>query len=59
MNSERLIELTISRDNVVSQVAAFLAAIGVVKDYEDILDIKFGDTQQDQIPIKIKFKEAK
>ena len=58
MNSERSIELTISRDNVVSQVAAFLAAIGVVKDNEEILDIKFGDIHKDQIPIKISFKEA-
>ena len=58
MNSERSIELIISRDNVVSQVAAFLAAIGVVKDHEEILDIKFGDTHKELVPITVCFKEA-
>jgi len=58
MNSERSIQLTISRDNVVSQVAAFLVAIGVIRDNEEIVDIKFGDVSKELVPITICFKEA-
>jgi hypothetical protein len=62
MNSERTLELTISRDNIISQVASFLYALGVIKESEEITDIKFGSAlmayNKQEIPIKVKFKEG-
>jgi hypothetical protein len=53
--TSRIIECTISRDSVVSQVGAFLYSIGVVHDNEHIKNIQFGDLigTGETMPIKI------
>lgn len=62
MNSKRssIREVTISRDNIVAQVAAFLYTTGVVSDKEEVINIQFsdlfgnGDTELCKIKIFVK-----
>lgn len=57
----RTIETTINRDTIVSQVAAFLYAVGIVHDDEHILNIQFGElfgaSDKELVPIKIELKK--
>lgn len=56
----RVIEASISQDNLQASVAQFLYAIGIVNDNEDVVSLKFGDTTAAVIPIKIEIqKEVK
>lgn len=56
----RVIETTINRDTIVSQVAAFLYAAGIVNDDEHISNIQFGElfgaSDTELVPIKIHLK---
>lgn len=56
MNSQRTLEMTISRDNMVSQIAAFLYAIGIVHGNEEVINIQFTDVNQELVPIKVIIK---
>lgn len=51
----REIELTLSRQNVVDQIAALLYATGIVHDNEHVLDIDFS-VGENLVPMKIKLK---
>ena len=57
----RTIETVINRDTIVSQVAAFLYAAGIVNDDEHITNIQFGElfgaSTTEHVPIKIFFKQ--
>lgn len=53
----RVIETTINRDTIVSQVSAFLYAAGVVLDNEEVLDIEFGGIENSLVDIKIHIKK--
>ena len=55
----REIELTISRQNVIDQVAAMLYAAGIVHDNEEVIDIEFKEVLNKGVtlsPIKICLK---
>lgn len=57
----REIELTINRQTIVDQVAAFLYAAGLVHDYEHVTNIQFkelfGASDIELVPIKICLKK--
>lgn len=62
LNDTRTIETTISTANVKDQIGALLYALGFVKDDEDILDLRLGETKNDNVPLSytiIKKKEVK
>jgi hypothetical protein len=52
MNS-KVIEMALSRSNIVDQVAALLYATGVAYDNENISDIQFGAMNGEIVPIKV------
>lgn len=53
----REIELTISRQNVVDQIAALLYATGVIYDNEHVIDIVYeGAGGNETVPLKIRLK---
>ena len=53
------IELTISRQNVVDQIAALLYSLNIVRDDEHVMDIDFyqWDSWMKQFPITVKVKK--
>lgn len=56
MNSE--LSLTISRSNIVDQVASFLYATGKVPHSKEIEDIEFSFMNLTEVPIKVTLKEV-
>ena len=56
-NNTASVEYRISRDNIVSSIAAFLQAIRVIPSKDHILDIQFGDMTKDPVYIIVKYKE--
>ena len=52
----RVIETAISRDTLVSIVDAWLQSVSIINDNENVVDITFGDTNLETVPIKIMFK---
>jgi len=59
MNSKRIktVSLTISKDNIISQVAAFLYATGSIPENCEVLDIIFFEREGDQVPIEVIIKK--
>lgn len=60
MNSftTRTIKLSLNRKTIEDQIAAFLYAIGVVKDNEDVAEIKMEwSDKADVIPLELKIKK--
>lgn len=54
----REIELTLSRQNIVDQIAALLYATGIVFDDEHVVDIVFeGAGGNETVPIKVCLKK--
>lgn len=57
-NGIRFVECTISKDNIENQIIAFLYAVGIVKDNEDVLSLKFLPRKENidktLVPLKIK-----
>lgn len=54
-----ILEFAISKKNIEDQIIAFLYAIGIVNDNEDVLDIRFPKkgvdlSEDDLVPVKIK-----
>lgn len=62
-NRFETLETTISRDNIVSQVAALLYATGFVKDNQEITNIQFGElfgsSDTELVPLTVSIKNEK
>jgi len=52
----RTIETSINRDTLISIIDVWLQSVSIINDNETLVDIKFGDTDRDIIPISISFK---
>lgn len=57
-NKARVLEVNISEANLKAQIGAFLQAMSLVKDEEDIIDLEIGQPDKDKVvPLKVYIKK--